>query len=60
LTSLTIPSSVKSIGSYASDGCSALTDIYYAGSAEDWAKISISGGNNNITNATIHYNSSAQ
>lgn len=38
-TSVTIPVSVTSIGSYAFYGCSNMTNIYYAGSPNDWASI---------------------
>jgi hypothetical protein len=40
-------------------GCSRLTDVYYTGTAVDWTKIiidNLSGYNNNLINATIHYN----
>ena len=55
LTSVTIPVGAG-IYEYAFDGCKALTDVYYAGSAEEWAEISISSyGNDALKNATIHY-----
>ena len=61
LTSIIIPDSVTSINRYAFYNCSALKDVYYAGSAEDWAKVSVnSTGNDAIKNATIHYNSTAE
>lgn len=55
MTSVTIPSSVTSIGGQAFYGCTGLTDVYYAGSKEDWKKISIRYNNQDLTNATIHY-----
>ena len=36
-------------------GCSSLTDVYYNGTAKQWAKISIGSFNESLTNATIHY-----
>lgn len=36
--------------------CSALTDVYYAGSQSDWEGINIEGDNTYLTSATIHYN----
>ena len=53
LTSVTIPDSVTSIDGYAFSGCSGLTDVYYAGTAADWAKISISEGNEDLTSAAL-------
>ena len=57
LTSVTIPDSVTSIGNYAFGGCPSLTDVYYSGTKENWNAITISNGNEPLTNATIHYNS---
>ena len=52
-----IPDSVTSIGEWAFYGCDSLTDIYYTGSAEEWAKVEISDYIYvfDIPNATIHY-----
>lgn len=33
-----------------------ITDVYYAGSKEQWDKITNVNNNENLTNATIHYN----
>ena len=59
LTSITIPDSVTSIGDCAFNGCSSLKDVYYSGTQEQWKKISIGSYNGYLTNATIHYGSSA-
>ena len=56
LSSITIPDSVTSIGDWAFSDCSSLTDVYYSGSEDKWNKISIIFGNEELTNATIHYN----
>lgn len=39
------------------DGCSALTDVYFDGSQEEWSLIRIFDDNDPLKNATIHYNS---
>ena len=56
-----IPLSVKFIGGWAfrSSGNLSLTDVYYAGTASDWAKITIEEGNEPLTNATLHCAKSA-
>lgn len=57
LMSITIPESVTAIGDNALLHCYSLSDIYYNGDEEDWNKIAIGDGNQALTNATIHYNS---
>lgn len=57
LTSIIIPDSVKSIGDGAFYCCSSLKNVYYTGSQENWKRISIDSSNEDLTNATIHYNS---
>lgn len=56
LAEIIIPDSVTSIDDYAFDNCRSLTDVYYAGTEEEWKAISIGSGNTYLTNATIHYN----
>ena len=58
LRSVTIPDSVISIDYYAFDGCFWLTDVYYTGTEEQWNQINIDYGNDDLTDATIHYNPS--
>ena len=59
LTSVTIPKSVTSIDSDAFWDCDSLTDVYYTGTAAEWAKITIEDGNEPLTNATLHCAKSA-
>ena len=56
LTSITIPHSVTSIGNEAFLGCTTLKTVYYGGTAEDWASISIHSSNKPyLTSANIYY-----
>ena len=56
LTIIVIPNSITTIGNFEFYGCSSLKDVYYTGSKEEWAKISIGSNNSDLTGATIHYN----
>lgn len=56
LSSVTIPASLTSIGTNAFNDCTRLRTVYYSASKSHWNGISISDGNANLTNATIHYN----
>lgn len=61
LRSIAIPDSVITIGRGAFVSCNQLADVYYTGTEEQWAQISINnnyGDNSPLTSATIHYNSS--
>ena len=60
LTSVTIGNGVTSIGDWAFHNCSVLNTVYYEGTAEDWAKISIGSDNTDLTNATIYYYNETQ
>lgn len=55
LTSITLPESVTSIGLNAFVWCNSLTDIYYGGGKTQWQNITIYGGNDPLSQATIHY-----
>ena len=55
--SVTVSKNVTSVGDSAFRYCSSLTDVYYSGSEEDWAAISITDHYNDcLMSATIHYN----
>lgn len=61
LETITIPKTVTGIGEYAFSGCTSLIDVYYAGSEEEWDNIGgIRYHNENLTNATIHYNDKSE
>ena len=59
LTSVTIHDSLTSIGDSAFYGCSGLKTVYYCGTEEQWNTISISGGNECLTNANIYFRNNA-
>ena len=54
LSSVTIPKSVRYVYQDAFRSCDSLTDVYYTGTASDWAKIIIWENNEDLTNATLH------
>ncbi len=56
LKTLTIGGRVGSIGENAFSECRSLTDVYFAGSEEEWAAIPVADGNERLQSATIHYN----
>lgn len=56
IESISISDSVTSIGKYAFYYCNSLSTVYYGGTAEEWADISIdSTGNDKLTSATVYY-----
>lgn len=55
LTSITIPSSVTSIGMMAFYNCEKLTDVYYAGSQNEWDVIEIGDDNDPLRKSIIHF-----
>ena len=56
LTDIVITGHIKYIDRFAFDGAVNLKNVYFTGSKEDWDNIKISRDNENLTNATIHYN----
>ena len=56
LTSIVIPEGVTSIGNSAFADCYRLKTVYYTGTKEEWASISIDSSNSNLKNTTIVYN----
>ena len=56
LTSVYIPDSVTSIEANAFWRCPNLTNVYYTGSESSWRGILISPNNDQLADATIHYN----
>ena len=58
LTSVIIPASVTAIDNAAFYQCPALTDVYFTGTQNEWnvLKWNIGMNNNELKNATVHYN----
>ncbi len=56
LTTITIPNSIKSIGSSAFSGCNNLKDVYYTGAETQWKAIDLGYSNSALTDANINYN----
>ena len=60
LTKITIPASVTTIATNAFYACNRLANVNYGGSEQDWEDVAIASGNDSLTNATIHYNSTGK
>lgn len=58
--SIVLSNSVISIGHQAFDNCFNLTSVYYKGTAETWANITIDALNEPLTNATRYYYSESE
>ena len=56
LNTIYLSAGIIRINTKAFDLCSDLSDIYFAGSEEEWNKIIIDSGNDEILSASIHYN----
>ena len=56
LKELSLPESLLTIGELTLSGCDSLTDIYYAGSEEQWKRITIHADNDEtLRHVNIHY-----
>ena len=55
LQELILPVSLKTIGENAFADCNSLNTIYYCGNNEEWGKVSISSGNDPITNSNVYF-----
>ena len=48
---------IKSVGDAAFNNCPSIKDVYFKGSKEQWNTLNIEDNNEQLKNATIHYNS---
>ncbi len=55
IKNITMPVSIRHIGSQVFDGCSGLKEIYYSGSRQEWAGIEINYKQQNVLNSIILY-----
>ena len=55
LESVTLPASISLIKYGAFGECGSLKDIYYAGTAEQWSKVTIEGRNDDLLYAVHHF-----
>ena len=56
LESVVIPKSVTTIEEYAFSGSNAITEVYYAGTSDEWSGIAIESRNNgSLSTATVYY-----
>ena len=53
VTKVTIPNSVLSIGESAFAGCASLSEVFFAGTPEEWASVEIASGNEALSLANI-------
>lgn len=60
ITSIIIPGSVTFIDYLAFASCNSLETVYYKGTAEEWADITIGRANENLTLADIYYYSKTE
>lgn len=60
LTSVTFGNNITNIGYLAFYRCESLTDVYYAGTKEEWNAITIDSSNECLTSATLHYESNGE
>ncbi len=57
LQSIMLPVSLDHVDNYAFNNCTSLSAVFYAGTPQQWAQISIAEGNECLQNATVIYNS---
>lgn len=60
ITTVFLPATIKTIESNAFKQCTSLTDVYYDGTEEEWAAVSVATrGNSTLLSATMHFKDSA-
>jgi hypothetical protein len=56
LKSVFLSANVTSVEKGAFENCSALSDVYFAGTAQEWKNVSVATQNAPLLNATFHFN----
>ncbi len=56
ITSIALPNTIEEIGRQAFNNCTALTDVYYDGTEDEWNEnVTVASGNTAFLNATMHF-----
>lgn len=55
LREIVLPAGLLNVGSDAFLGCTMLNTVYFCGTQEDWGRIVIPSGNNNLKNSEIYF-----
>lgn len=55
IKNINIPEKIEEINRLAFSGCTNLKDVYYAGSKAAWKKVKVSGENEELLSAKLHY-----
>ena len=59
LKTVTLSGDLSYVGYYAFDGCTALTDVYFNGTEDDWKHVSFESNNKPLEDAKKHYSDPA-
>ena len=57
---IVLPKSITEIKQYTFEDCSKLQSVYYTGTAEEWASMTMASNNDSLASATVYYYSQKQ
>ncbi len=55
LKTVQLPSTIQSIGDYAFNNCSALSEVFYCGTQEQWAVVTLGASNSSLTKIALQF-----
>ena len=55
LTEIVISNSVTVVEQYAFDSCKVLSAVYYTGTADEWASITVNSNNASLASASVYF-----